>query len=48
MENEDIKNIDEQQEEPKVEEPKFEDECANEEKPYYVAIEDARKELYGS
>ena len=48
MENEDIKNIDEQQEEPKIKEPKFEDEGANEEKPYYVAIEDARKELYGS
>ncbi len=48
MENEDIKNIDEQQEEPKIEEPKFEDEGEKEDKPYYVAIEEARKELYGS
>jgi len=48
MENEDIKTIDEQKEEPKIEEPKFEDEGVKEEKPYNVAIEEARKELFGS
>ena len=48
MENEDIKTIDEQQEEPKIEEPNLDNEAPQEEKPYNVAIEDARKELFAS
>ena len=48
MKNEDIKTIDEQQEEPKFEEPKFEDEGPKDDKPYQVAIEEARKELHES
>ena len=48
MKNEDIKTIDEQQEEPNIEEPKFEDEGPKEDKPYQVAIEEARKELHES
>ena len=48
MENEDIKTIDEQQEEPKIEEPNLEEEALKEDKPYNVAIEEARKELFTS
>ena len=48
MENEDIKTIDEQQEEPKIEEPKLDEEAPKEDKPYHVAIEEARKELFTS
>ena len=43
MENEDIKTIDEQQEEPKIEEPNLDEEAPKEDKPYNVAIEEARK-----
>ena len=51
MENEDIKTIDEQQEEQKIEEPtevQAEQQEPQEDKPYNVAIEEARKSLFDS